>query len=265
METERAISKLDVEAYLERLNYSGPIRPDIDTLRELHRAHMLAVPFENLDIHLGQAIALDQGALFDKIVTRRRGGFCYELNGLFCALLSGLGFKVTMLSAGVVTKDGSFGPEFDHMTLMVELEERWLADVGFGDSFIEPLRLDEEGEQAQYGSAYRIAQDGHQRKMLRSDDESSWADQYLFTLLPRRMDDYLEMCHYHQTSPDSHFTRQTVCSLATPEGRISVSGKRLIVTKNRERQESLLEGEAEYAAVLRERFGVEVDVKKLLS
>ena len=85
----------------------------------MHRAHLLAVPFENLDIHLGRPISLDQDALFGKIVTRRRGGFCYELNGLFALLLRELGFEVTLLSAGVARADGGFGPEFDHLTLLV--------------------------------------------------------------------------------------------------------------------------------------------------
>src|SRR5215213_6707253 len=135
---------MDVQAYLRRINYRGELAPTVATLRELHRAHLLAVPFENLDIHLGRAILLDQDALFDKIVTRRRGGFCYELNGLFALLLRELGFEVTLLSAGVARAGGGFGPEFDHLTLLVKVPSAeamalylpsasWLADVGFGD------------------------------------------------------------------------------------------------------------------------------------
>src|SRR6187397_3354830 len=108
---------MDFQSYLQRINYRGEQTPTAATLRELHRAHLLTVPFENLDIHLGRPIVLEQGALFDKIVRRRRGGFCYELNGLFAALLYKLGFDVTMLSAGVARADGSYGPEFDHLTL----------------------------------------------------------------------------------------------------------------------------------------------------
>ena len=138
---------MDIQAYLRRINYSGEQAPSAATLYELHRAHLLAVPFENLDIHLGRPIVLDQDALFDKIVTRRRGGFCYELNGLFALLLRELGFEVTLLAAGVARADGGFGPEFDHLTLLVRAtslnpqSEVWLADVGFGDSFREPLRF----------------------------------------------------------------------------------------------------------------------------
>src|SRR5690242_3051518 len=111
---------MDLQAYLQRINYRGEQKPTAAILRELHRAHLLAVPFENLDIHLGRPILLDQDALFDKIVRRSRGGFCYELNGLFALLLRGLGFDVTLLAAGVARADGGFGPEFDHLTLLVK-------------------------------------------------------------------------------------------------------------------------------------------------
>src|SRR5215210_3696598 len=132
---------MDLPAYLHRINYRGEQAPTAAALRDLHRAHLLAVPFENLDIHLDRRILLDQDALFDKIVTRRRGGFCYELNGLFALLLRGLGFEVTLLSAGVARATGGFGPEFDHLTLLVKATSAeataldlqstsWLADVG---------------------------------------------------------------------------------------------------------------------------------------
>ena len=126
----------DLGAYLDRIGYTGTPDATIETLRALHVAHLLSVPFENLDIHLGRTIVLDESHLFEKIVRQRRGGFCYELNGLFAGMLRALGFRVTMLSAGVARKSGGFGPEFDHMTLTVDVgEEQWLADVGFGDGF----------------------------------------------------------------------------------------------------------------------------------
>ena len=151
---------MNTKAYLERINYHGALTPTAETLRELQVAHLLAVPFENLSIHSGEPIVLEDQALFEKIVERRRGGFCYELNGLFAALLRSLGFKVEMLSAGVANSEGEFGPDFDHMALLVTLEKRWLADVGFGDSFREPLLLDEREIQIQGERAYRIVPDG---------------------------------------------------------------------------------------------------------
>src|SRR2546427_8621834 len=127
---------VNTKAYLERinypLNYRRSLAPDAETLRALQVAHLLAVPFENLSIHAGQPIILEDDALFTKIVENGRGGFCYEANGLFAALLRALGFNVAMLSAEVANAEGEFGPNFDHMALMVMLEQRWLVDVGFG-------------------------------------------------------------------------------------------------------------------------------------
>ena len=248
---------MNIGAYLERINYQGSLAPTAETLRELQIAHLLAVPFENLSIHAGQPIVLEDEALFAKIVERRRGGFCYEANGLFAALLRATGFDVQMLSAGVANAEGGFGPDFDHMALMVKLDRRWLVDVGFGDSFLEPLLLDERGEQAQGGRAYRIVPDGAHLILLRRDEGDEWKAQYSFTLQPHVYADYAEMCRYHQTSPQSHFTRGRVCSRATGKGRVTLSEMRFITTsEDGGRQERTLASQEEYDAILREHFGI---------
>jgi len=248
---------VDTNAYLHRINYRGSLEPAAETLRALQVAHLQAVPFENLSIHAGQPIVLTDGALFEKIVQRRRGGFCYELNGLFAALLRALGFKVDMLSAQVTNGEGGFGPDFDHMTLMVTLDQRWLADVGFGDSFREPLLLDFEGEQVQGERAYKIASAESHRILIQQEDGGAWQDQYRFTLQPYSYADYAAMCRYHQTSPQSHFTRGRVCTRATSEGRITLSEMRMITsTFGLERQERTLTTGEEYELALREQFGI---------
>jgi N-hydroxyarylamine O-acetyltransferase len=248
---------VNIAAYLDRINYHGPLAPTADTLRDLQVFHLLTVPFENLSIHAKQPIVLDDNALFEKIVKRRRGGFCYEANGLFAALLRALGFDVKMLSAGVAKAAEEFGPDFDHMALMVTLDERWLVDVGFGDSFREPLLIDERGVQWQGERTYRIDSDGTHSILMQHDNGAGgeWKAQYRFTLQPFEYSDYEEMCRYHQTSPQSHFTRGRICSIATPDGRVTLSEMRLIITKNGERQERALKNEEEYAALLREYFG----------
>ncbi|HKS29842.1 MAG TPA: arylamine N-acetyltransferase [Pyrinomonadaceae bacterium] len=250
---------MNVKAYLERINYHGSLNPTAETLRGLQVAHLLTVPFENLSIHAGQPIVLEDEALFAKMVEGRRGGFCYEANGLFAALLRALGFDVVMLSAEVANAEGGFGPSFDHMALMVTLEQRWLVDVGFGDSFLEPLLLDERGEQVQGNRAYRILTDGPYLLLMQREEGSEWEAQYRFTLRPHEYADYAEMCRYHQTSPQSHFTRGRICSRATEEGRVTLSGMRFITTlKNGVRQERTLTSREEYAAILREHFGIEM-------
>jgi N-hydroxyarylamine O-acetyltransferase len=246
---------LIVAPYLARISYAGPREASPNTLRDLHIAHICAVPFENLDIHRGRPISLDELALFDKIVTRRRGGFCYELNGLFAAVLREMGFEVTLLSAEVAGDAGRYSPEFDHLTLRVDLDEPWLADVGFGDGFRQPLRLSDPEAQHQDGSSYRIVPDGEYRILQRRDPGADWKPQYRFTLQPRALEDFAPRCRFHQTSPDSHFMQNRICTLAVPQGRITLSGMRLIVTSGNEKTERLL-SDHEYAAVLREKFGM---------
>jgi N-hydroxyarylamine O-acetyltransferase len=247
---------VNTTAYLRRINYHGPLALNAETLRRLQLAHLLSVPFENLSIHWKEPIVLDDEALFEKIVTRRRGGFCYELNGLFAALLRDLGFDVVMLSAEVANAEGEFGPDYDHMALLVRLDERYLVDVGFGDSFREPLVLDERAEQQEGERAYRIDETGDRLTLLQRDEGGEWKAQYRFTLQPHAYADYAGMCRYHQTSPESHFTQRRVCSLATEEGRITLSERRLITTRGGKRDERELSGEEEYAKALREHFRI---------
>jgi N-hydroxyarylamine O-acetyltransferase len=247
---------MNTNAYLKRIGYCGSLDVTPETLRQLQLAHLRAVPFENLSIHSSEPIVLSEHALFEKIVTRRRGGFCYELNGLFASLLRDLGFKVEMLSAAVMGRDGEFGPEFDHMTLLVTMDKRWLVDVGFGDSFIEPLRLDEREEQLQGTRAYRMVEEKEHFAMLQKVGSGEWRAQYRFTLTPHQFVDYEDMCHFHQTSPLSHFTQGKICSKLTEDGRLTISEMKLITTRGEEREESELSGQDEYNAVLLEKFGI---------
>ncbi len=247
---------MDVPAYLARISYRGPIDPSAGTLRGLHLAHLYSVPFENLDISLGRKITCDEQRFLHKIVKLRRGGFCYELNGAFAALLRELGFRVTLLSGRVAREDGSASPDFDHMALLVDLDEPWLADVGFGDSFLEPLRLKTELEQEQLSGCFRIVPVGDVMIVQRQVAGQPWKSQYQFTLQPYRLEDFEARCQFQQTSPESHFTRQRVCTLRTPDGRITLSDLTLIRTVKNHREEQTLENEEEWRAALVEYFGV---------
>ncbi len=250
-----------VEAYLRRVEYGGSRRPSLEVLRGLHLAHMWQVPFENLDIHLGREIALSEESLYRKVVEDRRGGFCYELNGLFAALLSVLGFQVRLLSARVVGADGLPGPEFDHLALLVDVGQRQLlADVGFGDSFREPLALQSGTSQTQVGVSYRLEKASGEWSLLAraAGAGEGWRPSYSFTLEARRLDQFQEMCRHHQSSPDSPFTRNRMCTRATPDGRFTLSGMRTTETVHGRRQQSELEGEAEFWQVAEERFGIRV-------
>src|SRR5262245_34318466 len=150
-------------AYLHRIAVARPPELDEAALGLLHRAHQMAVPFENLSIHLAEPISLDEDDLLDKIVTRRRGGFCYELNGAFALLLEALGADVTRVAARVYG-DGGLGPPFDHLALIVRTRDGsgpWLADVGFGSHGTYPLLLDSKDVQQDPDGRFLIADASH--------------------------------------------------------------------------------------------------------
>jgi N-hydroxyarylamine O-acetyltransferase len=246
---------VNVSAYLERVGYSGPAAPTLETLRGVHRAHMLAVPFENLDIWRKRKIVLDPERFVHKVVEEKRGGFCYELNGAFAALLQAIGFQVTLLSARVARDDGSYGQEFDHLTLRVDLDEPWLADVGFGDSFLEPLQLKVGLDQKQGVRKFSIIKFDGALLLAR---KYGWfrKPEYSFTLTPRKLEEFAGMCHYHQTSSNSPFTQKRLCTRATPGGRITLTDTRLIVTRGSIRDEHPVTSQEQWYELLREHFGV---------
>jgi N-hydroxyarylamine O-acetyltransferase len=251
---------MDIKQYLERIQYSAPLNPDVQTLSGLQRVHLLRVPFENLDIALKRPIHLDKDALWDKIILRRRGGFCYELNGLFAQLLQEIGFIVTYLNARVYNREGELGIDFDHLALLVQAPnqtERWLADVGFGDSSNEPLFLDGPEIQEQGLRAYRVERLSDGFAIWQRNYDGSWERHYFFDLQPHRFpEEYLSACNYHQTSPQSSFTRGSIISRATPDGRVSLEDGWLILTRNGLRTERAVTSRDQYNALLQQYFGI---------
>ena len=255
---------MDVDGYLRRIEYDGSREPSATSLRGLHRQHLFAIPFENLDIPLGTPIILDPALIYEKIVARHRGGFCYELNGLFCELLRALGFRVQMLSARVRREDGGFGPEFDHMLLKVQLDEPWLVDVGFGDSFVDPIVFHAGGADQVNGHRYVVLPIDDEWQLLREDGKGK-VPLYAFHDVPHALSDYDDMCTFHQSSGQSHFTRSWICSRATPDGRITIANMRLIVTDGTRRDESQLDSEEELRRCLDELLGIKLDAATDLS
>ncbi len=248
-----------IEKYLDRIRFGDTLRPDLATLQRLHYAHMLTVPFENLDIHRGKEICLEESLLFTKIVECQRGGFCYELNGLFAALLTDIGFRVHMVSAQVYKDDGTTGPPFDHMALVVSIDkEFYLVDVGFGDSFTEPLLLSSSKDQPQNQGTYRVCRNGLDFTVAinRKYAERPIKPLFKFMLIPRHLSDFAEMCRFHQSSEHSHFTHKEICSRATPTGRITISGNKLIETDNERRHVTELRTAEHRTLALSERFGI---------
>ena len=247
----------NTQAYLNRINYQGSVEPTAAVLKALHYQHMLTVPFENLDIYLGKSIVLNQTTFYHKIVEQKRGGFCYELNGLFAKLLQELGFQVTLLSGRVAIPTGGYGADFGHLALLVELDDySWLVDVGFGDSFREPIGFGPVSEQVR--NAYRLVAEeaGYWILLQRPKSAQQESSLYLFTLEPRKLEDFKNLCLYQQTSPDSIFTKGRLCTKATIEGRITLRDKVLLITTGTEKQEYPVNSEEHYQSLLKEHFGI---------
>lgn len=245
-----------VTNYLGRIGVAGPLQSDFRTLALLQQAHLDAVPFENLSIHLGEPIVLTLDALVDKIVGSRRGGFCYELNGAFGALLATLGFRVTLMAARVFDGKGGWGPPFDHLALRVDLEEAWLVDVGFGAFSRQPLRLTARDEQSDGEARFLLIDADHGDVEVHMDDKPN----YLLDLRPRALADFIATCWWQQTSPLSHFTRSLVCSLPTPTGRVTLSDRVLIRTDNGERSRTSFESDQEILAAYEQYFGIRLSM-----
>lgn len=251
------------EAYLNRIGYTGDLAPTAENLRALQRAHLHAVPFENLDIAWGRQIQLERAALHDKIVTHQRGGFCYELNGLFATLLEDLGYMVTRLSAQVARGDGGFGPPFDHLALRVLCpadplpDDAWLVDVGFGDTFREPLSLLPDVKHREGARLYWLEALDDGLLLQRRDEDGTVKRQYRFSLDGHDLADFAPMCHVQQTSPDSHFTQQRMITLALPNGRITLRDNHMIRTEGSE--QTITEfPEAEFPTLLQTHFNITV-------
>jgi N-hydroxyarylamine O-acetyltransferase len=244
-------------AYLRRIGAARPAVADAAALRALHRAHQVAVPFENLSIHLAEPVSLDEADLVDKIVRRHRGGFCYELNGAFALLLESLGARVTRLAAAVYG-GGRAGPPFDHLALAVRLPDGtgpWLADVGFGSHSDYPLLLDSRAEQDDPAGRFRLGDAERGDVDVIKDGEP----QYRLELRERSLADFEPTCWWQQTSPASHFTRATICSRLTDDGRVSLSGRTLIRTDGHARTEQELGSDEEVLAAYRDHFGIVLD------
>jgi N-hydroxyarylamine O-acetyltransferase len=251
---------MDVQSYLTRLGLADVGRHDFDWLARVHEQHLLKVPFENLDIGRGVEIVLDEERILHKMVEDERGGFCYELNAAFAWLLRQLGFQVDLLSAEVARADGSFGIPFDHMTLRVELDRVYLADVGFGDGFRYPLPLVTDEEVEQSGYVYRLRQDDTWWFLDRQPVGAAvFQPQYRFTLEARKLEDFVSGCHYHQTSPDSTFTQKAICSMALVDGRITLHPDKLVLTRGSSKTETTIPDQHRWEEALRDHFGVSLE------
>ncbi|QEU91394.1 arylamine N-acetyltransferase family protein [Streptomyces kanamyceticus] len=256
--------ELDIDSYVARLGHKGELKPDLETLRALHRAHVAAIPFENLEMMLGRPVPLELAALQDKLVLRPRGGYCYEQNLLFAAALERIGFSVTGLGARV-RAGASATRAVTHMLLKVEADgEEWHCDVGFGgDGLLEPIPLREGTESRQGEWRFRLDREVNGVLVLRTWRSDGWFDLYAYTGEPRLPVDYVVMNHYTSTHPRSSFMRRPVVQKAGPQARRSLVGDRFSVTHPDGSVAERSVPVGELTDILAQEFGVELTAEEM--
>jgi N-hydroxyarylamine O-acetyltransferase len=246
---------MNINAYLKRIHYSAPPQPDLETLVGLHRAHLLAIPYENLDIHRGRYLSIREWDIFQKIVMSGRGGWCYEMNGLFAWALKQIGFNVTLLASTVNRQPDRRTIEGNHLVLLVRLDRPYLVDVGFGNGFIEPLPLE--------AGTY---QQGYLDYQLWQEDERWWFRNqihapagYDFTLDSHHLSDFAPQSHELQTWEESGFVRTTVCQRFTPEGLVILRGAVLTTITAAGADQGTIADAEEYREALEDLFDLHLD------
>ncbi|GAA3746089.1 N-hydroxyarylamine O-acetyltransferase [Spinactinospora alkalitolerans] len=251
---------LDLDAYLARIGHAGSLAPTPETLRALHRAHVAAIPFENLDIALGRPVAVDLESIQDKLVRRPRGGYCYEQNLLLAAVLERLGYSVTGLAARIRMGSDRLRPT-THALLMAEARDgAWLADVGFGgEGLLEPIALSDGGEARQGDWRFRLDRTAAEEWVLRSLHADGWFDLHAFTLAPWYSVDYAVVNHYTSTHPRSPFVGRIAVQRTGADARHTLTGTELTTAHPDGRSESRNLAAEALPETLRDVFGISLD------
>jgi N-hydroxyarylamine O-acetyltransferase len=249
---------MNKKSYLDRIEIEkSDITADLESLRFLQRQHLLTVPFENLDIHWKRPITLNTNRFYDKMIGEKRGGFCYELNGLFYELLTEIGFQNKIISAKVSKGNGDFGAEYDHLAIIARIgNEEYLVDAGFGDFTAEPLKFVVDVEQLDDNGVFLIRKYDENYFEVAKKVGDVWQSEYIFMTLKRDLTEFAGMCQYHQTSPESHFTRGKVCSLMTLDGRKTLTDGKFIETKKGQKKEISVNSTEQFNQILADEFHI---------
>ena len=249
-------SLFSLEAYFKRIDYQGEAKPNLATVTALMRRQLLSVPFENLDIQDGKIISLNPNDIVQKILHQQRGGYCYEVNGLFAMALAALSIPYFFIAARPITH-GARKPK-THMALVAKLQgEKWLCDLGFGGYGIRaPMRLSAlDLEVNQDGELFMLSLDQENELILKMHNKLAWEELYGFDLTPQNWADFAPANYFNSTHPDSIFTRKLLVAICTPTGRKIAFGNRFKKIENGQESKQLLSAENR-SQILREEFGL---------
>lgn len=253
----------DIQSYLNRIGYHGPLDGSAETLAALQEAHVKSVPYENLDILMGVPLSLEIPDLFRKIVKNHRGGYCFELNGLFAWLLECLGYPVHQCMSRFL-RDETAIPMRRHRVLKVEAERIfWLCDVGVGGpSPCRPLQMEAGLEQHQGNEAYRLKQDPFLGWVVEEFRKDAWMQYYSFTEEPQLPLDYVMPSYWCEHAPESIFTKTGMLSIRTQAGRNTIAGDEFRIFTGKGVKVFVPESEEERKDALRTYFGIDLEAGK---
>ncbi|MGK0298629.1 MAG: N-hydroxyarylamine O-acetyltransferase [Gammaproteobacteria bacterium] len=247
---------MNITKILNRIAYVGPLDVNLKVLSNLQHAYLYNVPFENLDIHANVKIILDADLFYEKIVINNRGGFCYESNALFYELLKEIGFDVSIMAARMMISDG-ISPGYSHMALLVKLEENYLVDVGNGQSVRDPMPIPGDVISQSEGIRYKVGVYGNNEfALFYKKEESEWTPRFVFSTAHRHLEEFKVMCHYHQTSSASVFTKQPLCTLATAKGRFTLTDETFTIDEDGEEIKEVIDSKEKMGAILLKYFNI---------
>jgi N-hydroxyarylamine O-acetyltransferase len=250
---------MDLVGYLDRIGHAGPVRPDLATLRAVHRAHLQAIPYDSLDVQLGRPLTIDPATAYDKIVRRRRGGWCYEMNGLLGWALGEIGFSVTRMAGAAMRAERGDFTIGNHLVLRIDIPGEpaaWIADVGFGDGILDPFPL----------MPGDLTAEGH-RFRLEAMDDGWWrfhnhqfggAKSFDFTLQPADPALLAEKCAWLQSAPDSPFVLNMICQRWRGGEILQLLGRTYRQITPGVRNERIIASADEMLAVLKDDFALDV-------
>ncbi len=251
---------MNIDKYIERINFQSEIKISYDCLKELHKCHVMSIPFEAIDVQLKRRINLHAENIYQKVIANKRGGYCYELNLLFHELLSKIGFENYIISAKIFD-NGNFGPEFDHMAIVVKLDRLYLVDVGFGDLFIEPLQIESELIQVDKFKKYKIKKNESNDYILTESllESNDFRIKYKFNILPRTLNDFNQQNDWKQTSGESYFVKNRICTIPIENGRRTIFNNIYKVKDKGHIEEQKIESENKLIEILQNDFNIKIE------